>query len=258
MARYKISFEYNGLNFFGSQVQKDKRTVQGELQKALCTLIKDNTKVIMSGRTDSKVSAKCQTAHFDTEFEIENKNKFLIKLNSILGADIRVFEIENVVASFHAQKHARYRHYQYKINNSPLKASVFDLNAIHTRQKLDVSRMQEALCHLVGEFDFSAFRSVSDNPAVICTLYYANVRRDAEYILIDIVGNRFLYNMVRAIVGTLFLIESKNLNPYFMKEVLESRQRKFAGANLDARGLTLMKTGYDDPEAYVNKLMKGK
>lgn len=255
MKRYKISFEYLGLGFLGSQIQKNEPTIQGELEKAISTLTRIKTKVYMSGRTDANVSAKCQTAHFDS-CEIADENKFLIKLNSILPEKIRVFEIEPVVASFHAQKQATYRHYQYKINNSLFKKSVFDECVIHTRLKLDENRMNQAINHLVGEFDFSSFKSVSDNPSKICTIYYANVRRDAEYILIDIVGNRFLYNMVRAIVGTLLLIESKNLNPSFMKDVLNSKERKQAGANVDAKGLTLIKTGYDDPILYVNNIRK--
>lgn len=253
--RYKISFEYNGLGFSGSQVQKNERTIQGELIKALCTLTRNkNTQVIMSGRTDSKVSALNQTAHFCTETEIKDKNKFLISLNSILPDEIRVFKLENIVASFHAQKSAKYRHYQYKINNSLFKKSVFDINVYHTRQKLNIERMRKALEYIKGEHDFSAFKSVSDNPSKICIIYYANIKRYGEYILIDIIGNRFLYNMVRAIVGTLFLIETKNLNPSYMEFVLNSKKRENAGANTDPVGLTLIKTGYDDPVSYINEL----
>lgn len=243
-----------GSKFFGSQIQKIEPTVQGELLKAICTLTRNkNTKIVMSGRTDRGVSAYWQVAHFDSEFIINDKNKFLISLNSILPDGIRVFDIENIVASFHAQKFATYRHYRYKINNS-IQGSVFDLNAYHTRLKLDIQKMNEALKYILGEHDFSAFRSVSDNPAKICNIYYAKCRKDAEYILIDIVGNRFLYNMVRAIVGTLFYIESKNLNPSYMKQVLDSKKRELAGANVEPCGLTLIKVGYDDFENYVNKL----
>ena len=243
-----------GSEFFGSQIQKQEPTVQGELIKAICTLTKNkNTKVIMSGRTDRGVSAYSQVAHFDSEFEIIDKNKFLISINSILPKGLRVFEIENIVASFHAQKSATYRHYRYKINNS-IQGSAFDLNAFHTRIKLDVLRMNEALNFLLGEHDFSAFKSNSDNPAKVCTIYKASAERKSEYILIDIVGNRFLYNMVRTIVGTLLFIESKNLTPFHMKEVLNSKERKQAGANAPSVGLTLIKTGYDNPIDYVNKL----
>ncbi len=254
MVRYKISFEYLGSDFFGSQIQKNEKTVQGELTKAICTLTKNKyAKVIMSGRTDKNVSAKHTSAHFDFQNPIENEKKFLTSLNSILPKSVRVFEIESV-ASFHAQKSATYRHYQYKINNSAFKGCVFDTNVFHTRLKLDISRMKKALSYLVGEFDFSGFKSVSDNPSKICYVYFADIKKDTEYILIDIVANRFLYNMVRAIVGTLFYIESKNLDPSYMKEVLELKDRQKAGANADAIGLTLIKTGYDNPYEYIEKL----
>ena len=239
-----------GLGFLGSQIQKEEPTIQGELEKAISTLTRIKTKVYMSGRTDANVSAKCQTAHFDS-CEIADENKFLIKLNSILPEKIRVFEIEPVVASFHAQKQATYRHYQYKINNSLFKKSVFDECVIHTRLKLDENRMNQAINHLVGEFDFSSFKSVSDNPSKICTIYYANVRRDAEYILIDIVGNRFLYNMVRAIVGTLLLIEKNNLEPLSMLEILKSKDRSRAGITAPAVGLTLESVGYNNCLEYI-------
>lgn len=253
MSRYKISFEYLGSAFLGSQIQKTGKTVQGELTNALCTLTKNkNIKVIMAGRTDAGVSAKCQTAHFDTDL-IAEKDKFLISLNALLPNEIKVFEIENVVASFHSQKSATFRHYQYKINNS-LAGSVFDLNAYQYRLKFDINKMQKALNCLIGEHDFSAFKSVSDNPAKICNIYYANIAKNADYILIDIIGNRFLYNMVRAIVGTLFLIQTKNLDSSFMNEVLNSKSREKAGANVAPIGLTLIKTGYENPLDYVNKI----
>lgn len=207
----------------------------------------------MSGRCDRGVSALCHTAHFDFEEEISDKNKFLISVNALLPSSLRVFEIENIVASFHAQKSATYRHYRYKINNSHV-GSVFDLNAYHTRMKLDIFRMQKALRYILGEHDFSAFKSVSDNPAKICNIYYANVSKDTNYVLIDIVGNRFLYNMVRTIVGTLLLIESKNLESEFMLEVLNSKERKKAGSNIDSVGLTLVKVGYDDPYCYIKQI----
>ncbi|MCD8025129.1 MAG: tRNA pseudouridine(38-40) synthase TruA [Candidatus Gastranaerophilales bacterium] len=242
-----------GTNFSGSQIQKNNRTVQGELVNAISTLT-GITKVIMSGRTDKGVSAKCQCAHFDSPHLIENENKFLHSLNAILPFDIRVFSIENVVASFHAQKSATYRHYQYKINNSRFKKSVFDNNVLYSRLALDTEKSRNALHFLLGEHDFSSFKSVSGNPARVCTIYYADIFKDTEYVLIDIVGNRFLYNMVRAIVGTLFLIENKNLPADYMDWVLKSKNRANAGANSKPEGLTLIKTGYDNPIDYVIKL----
>ena len=247
-----------GEAFYGSQIQKESPTVQGELIKAICTLTKNkDTKVTMSGRTDRHVSAKHQVAHFDSN-KIEDEKKFLISLNSILPDGIRVFEIESIVASFHAQKQATYRHYQYKINNSLFKASVFDKNVFHTRLKLNLDRMQEAINHLVGEHDFSSFKSVSDNPSKICNIYLAKITQDSEYILIDIIGNRFLYNMIRTIVGQLLLIERNNLNPSTMDEVLKSKDRTKAAQVAKAEGLTLMYVGYDNVETYINEFTKGR
>ena len=110
----------------------------------------------MAGRTDAKVSAENQSAHFDCEFEINDASKFLNSLNAILPDSIRVFQIESV-ASFHAQKSATYRHYRYKINNSPYKKSVFDVNAFHTRQKFDIKRMNEALSFILCSFHSVSF-----------------------------------------------------------------------------------------------------
>lgn len=259
MARCLISFEYEGRNFFGSQKQPDKRTVQEELNKAICTLIKNNnTKIIMAGRLDRGVSAKCHTAHFDTETLIEDEFKFLNSLNAILGDDIAAFEISKVDDDFHAQKSATFRHYRYIIKNSFVKP-VFNKNVLFVKKPLDFELMNKTISKIEGEHDFSAFKSNSDNPSTVCKIYFAKVtRRTLQgepgcYLDIDIVGNRFLYNMVRAIVGTLLMIEKDKLNPEIMEEIINSKNRALAGHNVEPYGLTLIKTGYKDPQEYINK-----
>ena len=177
MNRYLISFEYEGRNFFGSQKQPDKRTVQEEIDKAICTLTKENTKIIMAGRLDRGVNAKCHTAHFDALYQINSKQdgfSFLNSLNAILPPDISVFKIERKDSAFHAQKSATFRHYRYIIRNSFIKP-VFNKNVLFIRKPLNIELMNEAIKHLVGEYDFSAFKSVSDNPSTICHIYFANV-----------------------------------------------------------------------------------
>ena len=106
--RYIICFEFFGRNFFGSQIQPDKRTVQQELEKALCTLTKDKINITLSGRTDRGVSAKFQTAHFDTKKPIKDEDKFLYSLNCILPDDVKVFQLKSTHGNFHAQKDAKY------------------------------------------------------------------------------------------------------------------------------------------------------
>lgn len=257
--RYIICFEFLGENFFGSQKQPDKRTVQEEIEKALCTLIKNKINIIPSGRTDAKVSAEFQVAHFDTENKIENPSNFLYKLNSILPDDVKVFELKEVCSNFHAQKDAKYKHYRYIIQNSRV-ASVFlnNCNLFYPYIKLNVDRLNQALSYLIGHHDFSAFKSANDNPYNDCEIYFARAKKKLikrqNFIFIDIIGNRFLYNMIRTIVGELLLIERNNLDPKVMDEVLKSKDRTKAAQVMDARGLVLKYVGYDNVEYYIQKI----
>lgn len=266
--RYKICFEFSGIDFFGSQKQPDKRTVQGEIEKALSilnrTLIKNKTEnisIILSGRTDRGVSAKHQTAHFDTDTKINNPKRFLYSLNSILPDDIKVFEMMEVNDDFHAQKSAKYKHYRYTIQNNRV-ASVFCKdNLFFPYNKIDIERMNEALAAIVGCHEFGSFKSKSSNPYDDCTIYFAKAKRvEIErlgFIFIDIVGDRFLYNMVRSIVGVLIYIERNNLKPSVMKEILDKNDRRFGAEVVEAKGLCLEYVGYDEAQTYIkNKFIK--
>ncbi len=267
--RYIIAFEFYGRNFYGSQKQPDKRTVQGEIEKALCTLTKNKVNITISGRTDAKVSARYQTAHFDIETPclnqnnpINDKDKFLYSLNCILPDDVKIFKLEKVLNSFHAQKDAKYKHYRYKILNSHV-ASVFsDDYLFYPYIDLNIDRINNSLQYLIGHHDFSAFKSQSDNPYNDCTIYYAAAKKEKigrnNFVFIDIVGNRFLYNMVRTITGEVLFIERNNLNPDAMQKVLISKDRTKAASVIDAKGLTLEYVGYDDVESYINKQLKGR
>ena len=259
--RYIICFEFLGENFFGSQKQPNKRTVQGEIEKALCTLIKDEiVKITPSGRTDAKVNAEFQIAHFDVKKEITNPDNFLYKLNCILPDDLKVFELKRVPAHFHAQKDAKYKHYRYTIVNNRV-ASVFSSRYLfYPYKKLNIERLNQALSHLIGHHDFTSFKSNSDNPYNDCIIYYAKASqrmiKRQNFIFIDIIGNRFLYNMIRTIVGQLLLIERQELNPNIMAEILASKNRTLAANVVDAKGLTLIYVGYDNVDDYINNLQK--
>ena len=141
--RYIICFEFLGDDFFGSQKQPNKWTVPGEIEKALCTLTKDKVNIFPSGRTDAKVSARYQVAHFDS-VQIQDLNKFLYSLNCILPDDVKVFDIREVDKNFHAQKSAKYKHYRYTILNNHV-ASVFNKNYLfYPYKKLDIERINES------------------------------------------------------------------------------------------------------------------
>lgn len=258
MKRYAIEVQYIGKNYAGSQLQAGKdnqpKTIQSELEKALSTLIpggknpenppnKRQIRTIFSGRTDKGVNAKGQMVHFETDKQIV-ASRFIHSINGLLPDDISVSSIKEVSSNFHVQKSARKRHYQYVFYNRKQK-SAFDQDLMLIKYDLNIERMQKALSYLQGEHDFSAFRSSgSEVPNRVCFIYNVECKKLDDTIVIDIVGNRFLYNMVRAIVGTLLLIEKDNLPPETMKKILEGKDRTKAGKTVNPHGLTLMKVEY--------------
>ncbi|MBD5403233.1 tRNA pseudouridine(38-40) synthase TruA [bacterium] len=262
--RYAISVQYIGKNYAGSQIQFENGkqikapTIQGELEKALSTLILSGRKAqsnmpakynnrpikaIFSGRTDKGVNALGQEVHFDAD-EMIVASKFLYSINEILPDDISVTNLRKVDESFHAQKSAKKRHYRFEFINRRCK-NAFDRDLLRVKYPTDENRMQKSLNYLLGEHDFSSFKSTGTlNPSTICIIYEAKVSKVEDKVIIDIIGNRFLYNMVRTIVGTLLEIEGHNLAPEHMKEVLEAKNRTKAGRTVSPYGLTLMKVMY--------------
>ena len=296
--RYALKVQYIGKNYSGSQIQFQngepikEPTIQGELEKALGTLI--NTKrcgagadlqaqggqgetlrnrrcgqsvsegseaisdcaggkvienknrqvrTVFSGRTDKGVNALGQVVHFDCEETIV-ASKFLYQINEILPKDISVSELKIVESDFHAQKSAKKRHYRFEFVSRKIK-NAFDGDLMRVKFEINIERMQNSLNYLLGEHDFSSFKSSGTlNPSTICTIYSANIKKTQDKVFIDIVGNRFLYNMVRTIVGTLLEIEGHNLNSEHMKNVLDSRDRRKAGATVSPYGLTLVEVMY--------------
>ena len=244
MSRYAAQIEYIGSEFFGSQFQPDKITVQGELENALHIYFKQKVKVVPSGRTDAGVHSRGQVAHFDINIEKIDVNKVRHNLNAILPKGMNISEIVPVSNCFHAQKSARYRYYRYIISNKPYRR-VWDMYTFWIREHLDIGAMQEALNYLIGEHDFSAFKSAgTNNPAKICDMYFAKLTKVGDYIYIDLVANRFLYNMVRIIVGTVLDIGRGKFTPQFINQLLISKDRNRASATIPPTGLTLMAVGY--------------
>ncbi len=253
--RYALDVQYRGKNYDGSQIQFENgeeigQTIQGELERALRTLIigghSENNrliKTIFSGRTDKGVNSLGQVVHFDTDRTIV-ASKFIYQMNEILPDDISVNNLRIVPESFHAQKSAKSRYYKYELINRKYKQA-FDGDILRVKYDLDVERMQSALNFLQGEHDFSSFKSSGTlNPSKVCFITRAEVEKQGDRIFIHLVGNRFLYNMVRTIVGTLLEIEGHKLPVEHMKDVLEAGDRRKAGRTVSPYGLTLMKVEY--------------
>lgn len=254
--RYALQVQYIGKNYAGSQIQFENGieiqtpTVQGELEKAISTLIFGDTenenrqlKTVFSGRTDKGVNSKGQVIHFDTDKSIV-ASKFVYQLNEILPPDISVSDLKEVDDKFHAQKFAKRRYYRFVFINRKCK-NAFDGDLMRVKYPVDIERMQKALDFIKGEHDFSSFKSSGTlNPSKICFIEKATCQRDGDKVIIDIVGNRFLYNMVRTIVGTLLEIEGHKLPAEHMEQVLMACDRRKAGQTVSPFGLTLMKVEY--------------
>lgn len=262
--RYALEVQYRGKNYAGSQIQfegksedgfrieREEPTIQGELEKALRTLIKSDSdvadkirpiKTIFSGRTDKGVNSLGQVVHFDTDKDIV-ASKFIYQMNEILPDDISVSNLRIVPNTFHAQKSAKSRYYRYELVNRRYKQA-FDGDILRVKYELDVERMQIALNYLKGEHDFSSFKSSGTlNPSRVCFITRAEIEKQGDRIYIHLEGNRFLYNMVRTIVGTLLEMEGHKLPPEHMKEVLEAKDRRKAGRTVSPYGLTLMRVDY--------------
>ncbi|MEH7124720.1 tRNA pseudouridine(38-40) synthase TruA [Bacillus sp. JJ1773] len=245
MKRFKCLVAYDGTLFSGYQVQPNKRTVQRELENALKKIHKGaDIKVSASGRTDAGVHAKGQVIHFDSELNIPLP-KWDIALNSLLPDDVVVLSTEEAEGGFHARFDAKGKEYRYVMSLST-KRDPFSRNyAFQYPYPLNISAMKEAAAYLMGTHDFTSFCSAK-------TEVEDKVRELKEIVLIEgqgslefrFVGNGFLYNMVRILVGTLLEVGAGERSPNSMADILEKRDRSFAGRTAPAQGLYLWKVFY--------------
>lgn len=241
--RYCIEFSYNGKNYFGYQVQPDAVSVQEELEKALSTILREEIKTTGAGRTDTGVHAKKMFAHFDTGTALDET--LSRKLNSFLPPDISVKRIFKVKDDFHARFDATYRTYEYYISldkNPFTRESAWQ----HWKRNLDLDKMNEA-CKILFEYeDFTSFAKLkTDNKTNICKIYKAEWEQHGSELKFTISANRFLRNMVRAIVGTMVEIGLGKIKPEDLRKVIEDKHRNSAGTSAPAHGLFLVDVGYE-------------
>lgn len=204
--RYLIKFSYDGTNFYGYQKQPNKRTVESELEKALYDINNHTeTRVFSSGRTDRKVHAKGQTAHFDLEVSI-TEYKLKCALNSLLPEDIHVIEAKEVDNDFHARFHVVNKTYKYYLNMGEY--NPIERNSIHQYNKpLDIDKMSEAINSFIGTYDFKVFTSdEAIKEDYVRTIYNASIEKKDDILIFTFTGNGFMKYQVRNMVGTLIKI----------------------------------------------------
>ena len=242
--RYFIEFAYDGSSFFGYQIQPNEISVQEELEKALSTILREPIKTTGAGRTDTGVHAKKMFAHFETEKTIDEN--LVYKLNSFLSENISIKQIFEVASDMHARFSATFRTYEYYIS---MEKDPFAINSSWQtwRQKpLDINAMNEA-CKILFEYDdFTSFAKLhTDNKTNICKIYKAEWEQIGNQLKFTISADRFLRNMVRAIVGTMVEIGTGKLQPNDLRKIIEDKYRNSAGVSAPAQGLFLVDVGYD-------------
>ncbi|MEP7043122.1 MAG: tRNA pseudouridine(38-40) synthase TruA [Dokdonella sp.] len=242
--RFALGIEYDGTDFSGWQRLSHARSVQGEVEAALSFVAAHPVEVTCAGRTDAGVHAKCQVVHFDSTAE-RSERAWAFGANSRLARDVAVLWAQPVAQAFHARFGARARRYRYTIQNRPIRAALQARFVTWERAPLDVDAMQAATQALIGEHDFSAFRTVAcqANTPMRNVREITIARRGSE-VSIEIEANAFLHHMVRNIVGSLLPIGRGERAPEWLGELLRGRERRVAGPTAPASGLTFIAPRY--------------
>lgn len=253
MRNIKLEISYDGTKYYGWQKQKDKKTVQETIEKAIYEITGNEVKLIGSGRTDRGVSAISQVANFldESNFDISKYEK---AINSRLKREyITINNVEEVDIDFNARFNAKQKTYIYIINNQKQRGTITREHEYYYPYNLDVVAMNEAIQEIVGEHNFKCFEAAgSKRDSTIRTIYDAkvyeekinNIMDNSERIIISVTGNGFLYNMMRIIAGTMLEVGSGNIKVEDIKTIILKEDRKNAGKTLPPEGLILKEVKY--------------
>lgn len=236
--RYFIELSYNGFAFVGWQIQPNGKSIQEELEKCLSLKCGQKVEVTGAGRTDAGVHARFYIAHFEIDKPLENISDFIYGLNSFLPADIAIHKIYPVSSDAHARFDAISRTYEYQFS---FKKNPF-LNDYcwYIRQPLNLKLMAEAASLLLQHEDFTTFSKLhTDVKTNLCKVYDAQFIEKEDILIFRITANRFLRNMVRAIVGTLVEVGKMNISPSEFDQIIHLKDRSAAASSAPAKGLFL-------------------
>ncbi|MDB5308849.1 MAG: tRNA pseudouridine(38-40) synthase TruA [Gemmataceae bacterium] len=247
MRNLKLTIRYDGTDFFGWQTQPGRRTVQEVIEKAVAEITReDRVRVNASGRTDSGVHAVGQVANVYTGSKLPCET-LLKAINAKLPADVCVREVAEAPQSFCANKDAVRKMYRYVIQDGRIQDPFMRKYAWFVRQPLDAEAMSRAARCLVGRHDFRCFETEWPNRLTsVRTVTHLAVNRFGEFIWVDVEADGFLYNMVRAIAGTLVQVGRGYWPETQVEEVLTAMDRRLAGPTAPPEGLFLMRVTYDE------------
>ena len=242
MRNIKLLLEYDGTNYVGWQRQDNGRSIQGEIESVAQKILQEKVSIIGAGRTDAGVHARGQVANFRTETKLTNEQ---VKggLNGLLPEDIAVLSVEEVQLDFHARFSAKERHYSYLISLLP---TALDRNfSWQLAYSLDVNLLDKCAKHILGVQDFESFcRAHSDVKHYNCHIKSSSWTKTENKLLYEIQADRFLYGMVRALVGTMIDVARSYITFDEFQTILEKKNRTEAGMAAPAKGLVLEKVVY--------------
>lgn len=246
MRTIALLLSYDGRNYHGWQSQANGRSIQDTLNAALSSLFNEEIKVVGCGRTDAGVHAKNYFASLRTTSQIPTE-KIPLGANAYLPNDISVRRAFEVSEDFHPVHSCEKKEYTYYIYSAPVRDPFLDGRVLHTRLPLDTELMKRAASQFVGTHDFSAVRSLGTPvKSTVRTIYECEVETHDNLIAIRISANGFLYNMARAIVGTLLDVSAKKIGADEISDILLSCDRQRAGATAPAHGLYMTNVIYPE------------
>jgi len=246
--RIALGIEYDGTDFLGWQRLRHGQTVQAAVERALSTVAGADpaqpVEVTCAGRTDAGVHARCQVVHFDTEVE-RSERGWVLGSNSNLPPTVAVRWARVVGAGLHARFSAVARRYRYTILNRPVRPALDGRYVTWERVPLDAAAMHAAAQALVGEHDFTAFRTVACQArSPMRNVQAISIEREGDRVIMEIQANAFLHHMVRNIIGSLLPVGRGERPQGWIPELLEGRDRKRAGPTAPAQGLTFLRPLY--------------
>lgn len=244
MHRIKLIVEYDGSNYHGFQIQNNAHTIQEEIENGIVKLLGIKKTLISAGRTDTGVHALGQVIVFDTTSSIP-ADKWSFALNSVLPADIRVINSEQVALDFHPRYDAVSKVYNYKIYRKSEGKTFLRNYALCTSEPLNIMAMQQACNLLIGWHNFQSFcASGSAVKNFERNIMKCNLIEEWPYLTLEIEANGFLYNMIRIIMGTLIEIGRNHLSPEVVPDIIKAENRSAAGPTAPPQGLYMVKVKY--------------
>ncbi len=247
MPNFKLTIEYDGSGFRGWQVQgQGERTVQGEFEKILAKVFKQDISVLASGRTDSGVHAEAQVVSFKAKTRM-TPAQIQKALNASLPSDIAVLEARSIGANFHAQYNAKQKTYRYTVLNRGHRSAFWRDRAYFYPHQIDLAAMRRAAGYLKGKHDFKSFQAhdpLRAQRGTVRTVKALTVIREGDFIHIEVTANGFLYKMVRNMVGALLAVGCGRMKPAQVAVLLKAKNRQAAPKTAPARGLCLMSVQY--------------